>query len=114
MNAANRNIDENITLERLDPPVYQGRTLRWSGESDETGRPGRIPEPGEEVLWEKGPFAVVEAYFQAHGFLGVKVRLDSTGEVVSLFGFEIEVAQGSPNKPSNGRAEVQRILRWVN
>jgi hypothetical protein len=112
MNADNHNVDENITLERLNPPIYQGRMLQWSGEGDESGQPGRIPEPGEAVLWEKGPFATVETYFQDHGFLGVKVSLDGTGEVVCLFGFEIEVARSAPHKiASTNRAAT---AGWVN
>jgi hypothetical protein len=115
MNKANHTVDEAITLERVNPPTYNGTTLRWSGEGDEPGQPGRIPEPGEAVLWEKGPFAVVETYFQDHGFLGVKVRLDSTGEVVSLFGFEIEVALSSPNKVVlTHRADTAGVFEWVN
>jgi hypothetical protein len=115
MNEANHNVDEDITLERLNPPIYRGRTLQWSGEGNEPGQPGRIPEPGEAVLWEKGPFAVVETYFQDHGFLGVKVSLDSTGEVVCLFGFEIDVAPGSPSKvASTHRADTTGVSRWVN
>jgi hypothetical protein len=41
------------------------------------------------------PVGIVTGYFQAHGYLGVKVRLESTGEEISVFGAEIDVASGA-------------------
>ena len=92
MNPTGNVADEDITLDSLAPPTYQGRTVLWSGEDNDPAKPGRVPELGETVRWEKGTFGVVLGYFQTNGLLGVKLSLDITGEVVCLFGSEIDVA----------------------
>jgi hypothetical protein len=133
MTATNYRVAENTKLEDLTSPIYQNRKLRWSGEGDEPGKPGRIPELGETVLWKNRAVATVDGHFQANGALGVKLILDFTEEIVSAFGCEIVVAsEGAPvawpgpsttpfseesdsqDKVSAQRAEVKRILKWVN
>ena len=132
MNTTNHNADEKLKLEDLTPPIYQNRKLRWSGEGDAPGTPGRIPELGETVLWGKKAFAVVDGYFQTKGTLGVKLILDISGERVCSFGSEIVVAPDTsttwmdafkapyPHKSNSQdnvmaqRAEVKRVLKWVN
>jgi hypothetical protein len=96
LNEARNDVDTDITLDSLVPPTYQGRALQWSGERGA----GRVPELGETVCWDEGPLRIVVGYFQGHGFLGVKLRF-YTGEMVCLFGAEIDVMRTSPDKVVN-------------
>ena len=75
--------------------------LQWSGE--------RIPQPGERVLLtaDKDPetelcdFGVVVGYFQAHGWLGVKLRMED-GQVLGVFGTEMMADPIPVVVPSSG------------
>ncbi len=85
---SDNDVQEDITLSSTNPPTFEGRELLWSGED-------RVPEPGERVVYVADSNYMwngnVVGYFQAHGYLGVKVLLTGTGEVVCVFGSEIDV-----------------------
>jgi len=95
--AEGNDVDQDITLRRLDPPVCGKRCLVWSGE--------RVPQLGETVLVnaEETYQGIVIGYFQAHGYLGVKVKTDErcNGEVLAVFGAEIEVGDAPQNETVN-------------
>jgi len=90
--------DVNVTidLDCTNPLTYKGRILKWSGDD-------RIPEPGEMVLCpvdnEEPVAGIVVGYFQAHGYLGVKLRVPERrvdDDVVCVFGAEIYVDPDAP------------------
>ena len=96
-------VEAEIQLDSLDPPTAAGRVLEWSGDS-------RIPYTGELVFYtvaedESDLMAgIVVGYFQARGFLGIRLRLtgpdpESRGEVICVFGAEVVV---HPDAPSAG------------
>ncbi len=96
-------VDANIELTSINPPTFGGRELQWSGT-------GRVPEPGERIGVEMSlqddvfHFEVgrVIGYWQAHGWLGVKVKLFTQGnKEVCVFGSEIDLLGDAGNEVSN-------------
>ncbi len=93
-------VDTTIELSSINPPTYKGRELQWSGT-------GRVPEPGERVGVEQGQegdnihfeVGMVIGYYQAYGWLGVKVKLFTQGnKVVCVFGSEIDLLHGTEDE----------------
>lgn len=99
MDEAKNDVDTAITLSSINPPTCDGRVLAWSGD-------GRVPEPGESIgveMAQQGSIfhfevGMVVGYFQAHGYLGVKVKLFTEGnKVVCVFGSEIDLSHDATN-----------------
>ncbi len=97
-------VDANIELTSINPPTFEGRELQWSGAN------GRVPEPGERVGVEMAlidatfhfEVGMVIGYWQAHGWLGVKVRLFTEGnKEVCVFGSEIDLLGDAGNEVSH-------------
>lgn len=94
-------VDISIDLDCMNPPTFNGRVLLWSGD-------GRIPEPGEMVICpvdnEEPMAGIVVGYCQAHGYLGIKLKVPERPvdeDVICLFGAEIMV---NPDAPKRGAA----------
>jgi hypothetical protein len=91
-------VDTTIELDCMEPPTFNGRVLLWSGD--------RIPQPGETVLCpvdnEEPVAGIVVGYFQAHGYLGIKLKVPERpvdDDVICVFGAEVAV---NPNTPKHG------------
>lgn len=84
-----------IELDCMNPPTFNGRVLLWSGDD-------RIPEPGELVFPadnEEPVAGIVVGYFQAHGYLGIKLKVPerpADDNVICVFGTEIFVNPDAP------------------